>query len=56
VFVLAVALAVGGQRWITPGPYGAAFKLMALAALIVACAALGLWREQGAVAETTHRA
>src|SRR5262249_22475762 len=50
VFVLAVTLALAGQRWITPGPFGAAYKLAAVAALIGACAALGIWQERGAVA------
>lgn len=52
VFVLAVALALGGQRWIQPGPFGAALKLAALATLISACAALGLWQERGGVARS----
>ena len=50
VFALAVTLALAGQAWIAPGPWGVALKLAALAVLLAACAALGVWQERGAVA------
>jgi O-antigen/teichoic acid export membrane protein len=49
LFTLAVALGLAGQRWIGAGPMGAALKLGILLLFLIACAALGVWREAGGI-------
>jgi O-antigen/teichoic acid export membrane protein len=49
LFTLAVALGLAGQRWIGLGPMGAAMKLGILLLFLIACAALGVWREAGGI-------
>ncbi|MGH7741507.1 MAG: polysaccharide biosynthesis C-terminal domain-containing protein, partial [Candidatus Eiseniibacteriota bacterium] len=49
LFALAVGLAVGGHRWIAPGMSAVPLKLGLLAVYLVACAALGVWREGGGI-------
>jgi len=49
LFAVAVALGLAGQRWIGVGPMGVALKLGLLLTYLIACAALGVWREDGAI-------
>ncbi len=49
LFVLAAGLALAGQRWIGPGPFGAALKLAIVLAYLGGCMTLGVWHERGAI-------
>jgi O-antigen/teichoic acid export membrane protein len=49
LFTLAVLLGLVGQRWIGIGPVGVALKLALLLTYLLACAALGVWRESGGI-------
>jgi O-antigen/teichoic acid export membrane protein len=49
LFTLAVLLGLVGQRWIGIGPMGVALKLALLLTYLLACAALGVWRESGGI-------
>jgi O-antigen/teichoic acid export membrane protein len=49
LFVAAVALALAGQRWVSPGAMGVALKLGILLGYLGVCAALGVWHERGAI-------
>jgi O-antigen/teichoic acid export membrane protein len=50
VFSLALALALGAQRFAPPGAAGVAVKLGAALVFVAACARLGMWTVRGSVA------